>query len=194
MLSIPEDLAILKGVLGLATTFRREPIAEGVESLEHGKTLLQLGCEMGQGYVIARPMPAADIPSWVDRWQPDPCWKNQRLLSGTKRLLIDTRVDHRAWVQHIEEFIDGVRLAPPELGYLKCDFGQWLNGDAKSHYGGSPVLLAIIDLHKKVHVLAATLVEHHLNDRKDQVLISMDALHLLRDSLLGQLDRLLQES
>jgi EAL domain-containing protein (putative c-di-GMP-specific phosphodiesterase class I) len=33
-------------------------IAEGVETVEHGEMLLQLGCELAQGYGIARPMPA----------------------------------------------------------------------------------------------------------------------------------------
>ena len=45
MMSDPDDLAILEGVLGLATTFRRQVIAEGVETVDHGSMLLQLGCE-----------------------------------------------------------------------------------------------------------------------------------------------------
>ena len=49
MLDDPDDLAILDGVLGLATAFRRQPIAEGVETVEHGEMLLQLGCEVAQG-------------------------------------------------------------------------------------------------------------------------------------------------
>lgn len=74
MLDDPDDLAILGGVLSLATAFRREVIAEGVETVEHGTMLLQLGCELAQGYGIARPMPAADVPAWCASWQPDPEW------------------------------------------------------------------------------------------------------------------------
>jgi diguanylate cyclase (GGDEF)-like protein/PAS domain S-box-containing protein len=62
MLSDPDDLAILQGVLGLARAFQREAIAEGVETEGHGQMLLQLGCELGQGYGIARPMPAEALP------------------------------------------------------------------------------------------------------------------------------------
>jgi EAL domain-containing protein (putative c-di-GMP-specific phosphodiesterase class I) len=63
MLDDPDDLAISKGVIGLATAFRRKVIAEGVETVEHGEMLLQLGCDLAQGYGIARPMPAADLPA-----------------------------------------------------------------------------------------------------------------------------------
>jgi len=74
MLDDPDDLAILKGVIGLAQAFKREVIAEGVETVAHGTALLQLGCELAQGYGIARPMPAAEIPAWVATWQPDATW------------------------------------------------------------------------------------------------------------------------
>jgi len=69
MLDDPDDLSILEGVLGLAIAFRRQVIAEGVETVEHGKMLLQLGCELAQGYGIARPMPADDLPGWSAAWR-----------------------------------------------------------------------------------------------------------------------------
>ncbi len=74
MLNDPDDLSILKGVIGLADAFHREVIAEGVETVAHGTVLLQLGCELAQGYGIARPMPASDLPAWVQSWRPDPAW------------------------------------------------------------------------------------------------------------------------
>ena len=70
MLTDPDDLAIVQGVIGLAKAFRREVIAEGVETTAHGELLLSMGCELAQGYGIARPMPAADLPGWVANWRP----------------------------------------------------------------------------------------------------------------------------
>jgi EAL domain-containing protein (putative c-di-GMP-specific phosphodiesterase class I) len=75
MLDDPDDLTILKGVIGLAQAFRREVIAEGVETIAHGTALLQLGCELAQGYGIARPMPAADFVGWAAHWKPDAAWQ-----------------------------------------------------------------------------------------------------------------------
>jgi diguanylate cyclase (GGDEF)-like protein len=69
-----EDLAILQAILGLASAFRREVIAEGVETVEHGELLLQLGCDIGQGYGIARPMPAEQISEWAASWSPPRSW------------------------------------------------------------------------------------------------------------------------
>ncbi|WP_082679675.1 putative bifunctional diguanylate cyclase/phosphodiesterase [Paucibacter sp. KCTC 42545] len=74
MLDDPDDLAILQGVIGLAVAFRRQVIAEGVETVAHGAALLQLGCELAQGYGIARPMPAEQMPAWVATWRPDAAW------------------------------------------------------------------------------------------------------------------------
>ncbi len=74
MLTDTDDLAIVRGVIGLAAAFRRKVIAEGVETAAHGQMLLSLGCELAQGYGIARPMPAKELPAWVATWQPDPAW------------------------------------------------------------------------------------------------------------------------
>ncbi len=74
MLVDPDDLAILKGVIGLAAAFKRKVIAEGVETRAHGTALLELGCELAQGYAIARPMPADKLASWAAAWKIDPTW------------------------------------------------------------------------------------------------------------------------
>ncbi|MGR8936134.1 MAG: sensor domain-containing protein [Gammaproteobacteria bacterium] len=69
MLDDPDDLAIVQGVIGLAKAFGREVIAEGVETVAHRDILLQLGCELGQGYGIGRPMPAWELPQWILAWK-----------------------------------------------------------------------------------------------------------------------------
>jgi EAL domain-containing protein (putative c-di-GMP-specific phosphodiesterase class I) len=75
MLDDADDLAIVEGVIALAKSFKREVIAEGVETIEHGTALLYMGCELAQGYGIARPMPTSDIPGWVYDWKPDVSWQ-----------------------------------------------------------------------------------------------------------------------
>jgi diguanylate cyclase (GGDEF)-like protein/PAS domain S-box-containing protein len=68
MLVDPNDFAIVQGILGLAKSFGLAVIAEGVETPEHSEQLVKLGCDFGQGYGIARPMPAAAMPDWIRQW------------------------------------------------------------------------------------------------------------------------------
>jgi EAL domain-containing protein (putative c-di-GMP-specific phosphodiesterase class I) len=58
----PEDLSILEGMLAFAKAFRGQIVAEGVETVDHGLMLLRLGYQIAQGYFIARPMPAHELP------------------------------------------------------------------------------------------------------------------------------------
>ncbi len=85
MLGSSDSLLILIGVLKLASAFDLKVIAEGVETAQHGFMLLELGCELAQGYGIARPMPADDLPAWVKRWKPDPSWRDVALLPSWTR-------------------------------------------------------------------------------------------------------------
>lgn len=69
-----DDLTIVKSIIVLAQGLGRAVVAEGVEKVEHGTTLLTLGCDLGQGYGIARPMPASAFLPWMHGWAPDPAW------------------------------------------------------------------------------------------------------------------------
>jgi EAL domain-containing protein (putative c-di-GMP-specific phosphodiesterase class I) len=80
MLNDEENKAILEGVLWIMRQLRRTVIAEGVETLQHGRALMQLGCELAQGYGIGRPMPAQDMQAWKQRWEKDADWKQIALV------------------------------------------------------------------------------------------------------------------
>ena len=69
-----EDQAIVKGILLLAQGLGRQTIAEGVESVAHGQALMALGCTLGQGYGIARPMAPALVPAWIVGYERAPLW------------------------------------------------------------------------------------------------------------------------
>ena len=65
MLDDAQDRAIVEGVIGLARTFQCVVVAEGVESPAQARTLLEMGCHVGQGTGIAAPMPAAAVSAWI---------------------------------------------------------------------------------------------------------------------------------
>ena len=55
--------------LGMARQLNIEVVAEGVEDLDGWNFIRRTGCEFAQGYFIAQPMPAADLPDWKTDWQ-----------------------------------------------------------------------------------------------------------------------------
>lgn len=74
MLHDADDLAVVSGLISLSRDFKRQVVAEGVETAEHGVQLLRMGCTLAQGYGIARPMPAEAVPAWVVGYKPDESW------------------------------------------------------------------------------------------------------------------------
>ncbi|MEA3369921.1 MAG: EAL domain-containing protein [Campylobacterota bacterium] len=74
MLNDSGSFSILEAAVGLSHAFHCETIAEGVESEEHGKMLIELGCTIGQGYIIAKPMNVDAFEIWLQEWQPFDSW------------------------------------------------------------------------------------------------------------------------
>jgi EAL domain-containing protein (putative c-di-GMP-specific phosphodiesterase class I) len=192
MLEDPEDLAILEGVLGLATAFRRQVIAEGVETVGHGEMLLQFGCELAQGYGIARPMPAAGIPDWLAAWHPDPSWMDRPAVSHDDLPILFAGVEHRAWMMVVEAFIKGTRDTLPGDDY-PCRFSVWLVAEGLAGRGTQPSLPMIAALHQQIHTRVAELLELHHRGRKPEALAGLGELHILRDRLLERLAGLLSD-
>jgi diguanylate cyclase (GGDEF)-like protein len=56
-----EDRAVVKAIIDLAGALNLQVVAEGIEHAGHLDLLLDLGCQLGQGYYLHRPMPAADL-------------------------------------------------------------------------------------------------------------------------------------
>ena len=194
VLDDPEDLSILEGVLGLATAFDRMAIAEGVETVAHGRLLLQLGCIYGQGNGIAYPMPGEELPSWSEGWNPDPAWMNVAPVAPRKRSLVHATVAHRAWVAAMESFLLGNRRLPPTLDPHRCRFGRWLDSERSSAIGGGAAFLEIERLHQRSHALADLASAWEPSSSGADVQAQLGELHRLRDKLLEKLNLLLHDA
>jgi EAL domain-containing protein (putative c-di-GMP-specific phosphodiesterase class I) len=191
MLDDPEDLAILNGVLGLANAFGRIPIAEGVETERHGELLLDLGCELAQGYGIARPMPADEFPGWLDEWAPNESWQSRPIRGDQQIRLIFAMVEHRAWVKSIEKHLESGQACPP-LDRDGCAFARWLNEHGHAMELSDHDLAQLNDLHAKAHRVAEDVIEgdgetslEDLFEVRDQLLVCLDEI----EQSLCKLDR-----
>ncbi|WP_321502223.1 EAL domain-containing protein [Breoghania sp.] len=57
----PEDEVIVRTVVSLAHSLGKTVVAEGVESEAHRVFLCELGCDVGQGYLISRPLDGKEV-------------------------------------------------------------------------------------------------------------------------------------
>jgi len=74
----PYEHLLTGAIITLAKTLGLQTIAEGIEEDEHALRLSSLGCDAGQGFLFARPVPVASLPS--------------ALCAGTRRIM--PRVSH----------------------------------------------------------------------------------------------------
>lgn len=60
---------VLETSLQMARSLGVRAVAEGVETQDDLNLLREIGCEVAQGYHLARPMPAQDFPQWAAGWR-----------------------------------------------------------------------------------------------------------------------------
>jgi diguanylate cyclase (GGDEF)-like protein len=65
MNSSAEDLAVVRAVIDLAEALRLQTVAEGIEDAEQLATLRRLGCRVGQGYHLARPLVPESVRQYL---------------------------------------------------------------------------------------------------------------------------------
>lgn len=63
----PSDLALVRAILSLADSLGLSTVAEGIEEEAQRTALLRLGCQLGQGYLFARPLASAEVGELLRR-------------------------------------------------------------------------------------------------------------------------------
>lgn len=58
---------IVESAINLAHNLGLKIIAEGIEDTETEKMLIDMGCDMGQGYLYSKPLNDQDISSWIEK-------------------------------------------------------------------------------------------------------------------------------
>jgi len=70
MLLSKESLMIVRSTIDLAHALDKKVVAEGVETQEQWDRLVELGCDIAQGYWIAKPMPVDTFLRWINTKKP----------------------------------------------------------------------------------------------------------------------------
>ena len=64
-----QGMQVVKTIIGLANELGMVPLAEGIDDPKQLEALKSLGCQIGQGYLFARPMPLKDFIAWYKAWR-----------------------------------------------------------------------------------------------------------------------------
>ncbi len=181
ILDDPGDYSIVAGVIGLADSFNRKIIAEGVETTEQGLMLLTMGCEKAQGYGIARPMPAETIPAWLNNYTPNKEWiafgnKEHTLKEKQIELLALTITQ---WVRRFKENIQSPTASNiywPKMAKTKCYCGFWLNRARQEQLFEQDWLSKLDEVHGKMHAIADLLLQEYNENNTQAARVEMASL------------------
>jgi diguanylate cyclase (GGDEF)-like protein/PAS domain S-box-containing protein len=193
LLEKTDNLAILEGITGFASAFNRQVVAEGVESIEQGLLLLKMGCQLGQGYQISRPMPANKVPYWMSDWKPSQSWMLQKSYSREDYSALYATVEHQAWISDIERYLYWDKDNIPEIDHGTCSFGKWLSTEGNARYGERPIFVSLQRVHEEMHDLARHLLRLHYKGNHSQAKAGLEKMYILRDRLSDYLNVLIFE-
>lgn len=62
------EATIVEALVKVGHSLGKTVVAEGVETREQFDFLKRIGCDIVQGFLFSEPMPATDVPLWIDRW------------------------------------------------------------------------------------------------------------------------------
>ena len=65
-----DDAAIVAAIISLGCNMKRDIVAEGVETIEQARLLRSLGCDVMQGYLFSRPVPADEMERLLEEHRP----------------------------------------------------------------------------------------------------------------------------
>ena len=193
MLEDPNDYAIIEGIIGLADSFGRTVIAEGMETSEHGITLLLLGCHKAQGYAIAHPLHVADFSDWLVNYQPNKEWMRMASLKLTpketkvKLLLLSTQYWYESFKYKQGSGSNNTKKWPL-MNPKQCQHGAWLKRAHNEQLFDNDWLQLLEKTHQNMHSIATEIMIKHQN--KNQVVSSaeLDELYLAYEKMMFILD------
>lgn len=188
MVDDPNDYAIISGVIGLADSFNREVIAEGVENTEHGLLLINMGCKNAQGYGIARPMPAEQVVTWVRNYQPNQEWiqvasKSVSSIESRKKLLL---LIINTWVRRIEERVLSpfdATLSWPILTIKNSPSYILIMKEKKNNILDSSLLNELTQLNKAMFSITNEIYTNYQAEQFEKAKDDLGPLQTLRDKV-----------
>ncbi len=128
---------IVQAIVQIAKIFKRRLIAEGVESFDHALLLICMGCDVSQGFGIARPLPAELVLPWVNAY-PIPAevrhWRDIEWDPAFYELFKEVHRHRRQW-DRVFEALRAARRGDPASGFDPADGGCRLDDWVEANLG-----------------------------------------------------------
>jgi hypothetical protein len=201
LLDDPNDFSIIEGVVSLANAFKRELIAEGVESEQHGLMLLTMGCHQLQGYTIAKPLAASEVPTWLENYQIPQSWLDyiEKNPSYAEQQLIQFSIISDSWMNLLTTMVfDDVSIDGdwPILASKQCHHHSWLKQAISQFTINEDEIAKLKALHIELHNVANDLFmfcENHQQVEAQQQLTKAQQANeafskAVKQALMTQLD------
>ncbi len=195
MLTDEGDRAIVEGIISLAGIFKRQVIAEGVETREHGVMLLRLGCDMAQGYGISEPLSADEVLNWARSWEPDPNWLlwSETAWEISDFPLLIAHSDHFTIMNKLMQSVAENNAEQFELlSHHNCRLGSWYYKVGVKKYGHLSCFKELENPHRKAHKLGQTIIQLCSDGKQADALELIPELIKARDKVLLKLNSLQQ--
>jgi len=183
ILSHLHDLAILRSTISLCEMLGHRLVAEGVETMIHGKLLYYLGCNHVQGYAIAKPMPAKKLLSWIKNWSLGEEWKQSRFSEDELDEIVKLGTEHALAFRNIGHYIYDSKTAVKYTSSRDCPITKWLDSK-KNKFQNEEIIKCIKELHEKEHHLGNEIINLVNTNQKAKALTKFQASENLRKKLL----------
>ncbi|SFC44284.1 response regulator receiver modulated diguanylate cyclase/phosphodiesterase with PAS/PAC sensor(s) [Marinospirillum celere] len=185
------DLAVVEATLGLASAFRCQLTAKGVETQAQCRLLTRLGCDAAQGYYFSPPLLPEQVAVSLNKWPLNcGCAQEFALYRREDLPLLSAGIEHHAWMSQLEKWLIDAYPKPPELDSKSCRFGHWWHQQYNKMHD-HPLFIQIGQVHEKVHQQASKVIENKKLGDLHRAQQEMQKLHHRRAELMHLLDQLL---
>jgi hypothetical protein len=155
--------------------------------------LLRMGCELAQGFAIARPMPADQVAGWIAGWRPPQSWQHCRPLKRDAIPTLAALIGHRAWLRRLDGLLRGPAALPAEGDGTDARCGRWLAASAAGH-PTHPAMARAAALHDTIHRDGDALLAQARQGDRDAALGGLAAIEACSQEMVEALESLLSAS
>lgn len=122
-----------------------------------------MGCDLAQGYAIAKPMPAEEVRHWVDNYTPIQKWvscaEKHHSIKATRKEFM--RIVGWQWLHKVElklEASPDSEMTWPILDVEKCHCGFWFKKEQQERLFSTTLVSELDQGHKEMHKMVDELV------------------------------------